>query len=86
MYSSGLKEKLIESEEIYQCTWIRTRAIAPIDYNLLARGIKTDDEHSAIMGSHSSNSYRETEAFIYMADIPKEIAKKFEEQARVQKA
>jgi len=25
------------------------------------------------MGSHSSNSYRETEAFAYMTDIPEEI-------------
>ena len=61
--SSGLKEILIEPEEIYRRTQIRTEAIAPIDYNLLARGIETDDEHSAIVGSHSSNSYRETEAF-----------------------
>ena len=29
---------------------------------------------------------KETEAFAYMADIPEEIAKKFEEQARTQQA
>ena len=36
------------------------------------------------MEFNSSNSYRETEAFTYMADILEEIARKFEEQARVQ--
>jgi len=40
---------------------------------LLDRGIETDDEHSAIVGSHSSKSYRETEAIVYMDDIPEEI-------------
>jgi len=43
-----------------------------------------DNEHSAIMESYSSNSYKETEAFAYMTAIPGEIARKFEEQARVQ--
>ena len=81
--SSGLKEKLIELEGTYRHTQIRTRAIFPIDYNSLVRGIETNDEHSAIVGSHSSNSYRETEAFAYMADVPEEIARKFEEQTRV---
>ena len=66
---SGLKEILIESEEIYEHTRIRTGAITPIDYNLPAKGNETDDEHSAIVGSYSSNSYRETKAFAYMADI-----------------
>jgi len=55
-----------------------------IDYNSLVRGIESDDEHSAIVTSHSSNSFREIEAFTYMADIAEEIVKKFEEQARVQ--
>ena len=39
-----------------------------------------DDEHSAIAKSHSSNSYVETEAFTYTADLSEEIAKKFEEK------
>ena len=77
---------MIESKGIYQHTLIQTGAVVPIDYNSLAREIETDDEHSAIVRSHSSSSYRETEAFVYMAEIPEEIAKKFEEQARVQKA
>ena len=62
---SNLKEILIETEGIYQRTRIRTGAIAMIDYNLLARGIESNDEHSAIPESHSSNSYMETGAFTY---------------------
>ena len=84
--SSGLKEILIEPEEIYRHTRIQTEAIALINYNLLPREIEMDDEHSVIVGSHSYNSYRKTEAFAYMADVPKKIARKFEEQARVQQA
>jgi len=81
---SGLKEKLIEFEGIYRHTRIRTEAIAPVDYNLLARGIEINDGHFAIMESHSSNSYVEAEAFTYMAGTPEEVARRFEEQARVQ--
>ena len=50
-----------------------TKAIAPIDYNLLARGIEAEDEHSAIAKSLSSNSHMETEAFTYVTDILEEI-------------
>jgi len=82
--SSGLKEVLIKPKGIYWHIQIRTEAVVPIDYNSPARGTETDDEHSAIVGSHSSNTYRETESFAYMADISKEINWKFEEQARVQ--
>jgi len=82
----GLKDILIKPEEIYRRVRIWTREIFPIDYNLLVRGIELDDEHSAIVGSHSSNSYGETKAFAYMTDIPEEIARKFLEQARVQQA
>ena len=53
--------------------------IAPINYNLLARGTETDDEHFAIVGSHSFNSYVETKAFAYMASTIEEVVKKFEE-------
>ena len=81
---AGLKEILIEPEEIYRRTRVWTGAVSPIDYNSLAREIKTDDEHSAIMGSHSSNSFRETEVFAYMVNIPEERARKFKEQAPMQ--
>ena len=83
-HSPGLKEILIESEEIYRRTQIRTRTIAPIDYNLLAREIEADDEYSSIVESHSSKSYEETQAFAYIAGILEEVARKFEKQARVQ--
>jgi len=53
---------------------------------LLAREIEANDEHSVIVRSHSPKSYRETEAFAYMADISEERARKFEEQAREQQA
>jgi len=38
--SSGLKEILIESEGIYQHTWIRINTIAPVDYSALVRVIE----------------------------------------------
>ena len=55
-----------------------------IDYDLLAREIKANDEQSAITESHSSNCYMEIEAFVYMANTPKEMARKFKEQVRLQ--
>ena len=55
--------------------------ITPVDYNLLARGIKMNDEHSAIIESQSLNSCAGTEAFAYMAGTLEEVAKMFEEQA-----
>ena len=72
---SGLKELLIKPEGIYRRTRIRTETVSPINYNLLARRIEADDKHSAIVGSHSSNSYKETEAFTYMFDISEESQK-----------
>jgi len=42
------EKKLIEPEEIYQCTSIRTGAIASVDYNALARRIEVSDEHFVI--------------------------------------
>ena len=81
--SSGLKEILIEPEGIYQCTRIRTGTIAPVDYNILARGIEASDEHSAIAESQSSNSYMEKDILTYMAETPEEMAKRYQEQARV---
>jgi len=85
-HSIGLKEILIELEEIYQRTRIRPRAIAPVDYNTLARGVKVNDEHSAIAEYKSSNCYMEREAFAYTAGTPKELSQRFEEQSRVQQA
>jgi len=85
-YSSSLKEILIEPEGIYRHTRIRTGAIAPIDYNNLAKVVKSNDEHSVIIESHLSNSYVEKETFTYMANTPEEVASKFEEQTRVQQA
>ena len=76
-YFLGLNEILIEPEGIYQHTQAWTRAIALIDNNLLARGIKANDEHSAIIESHSSNSYEETRTFTYMAGTPEEVARRF---------
>jgi len=61
----------------------RLEQLPPIDYNLLAREIKANDKHFAIMESHSSNSYMEKEAFAYMGGASEEVAMKFEEQARV---
>ena len=57
------------------------RAITPVNYNLLARGIEMNDEHSAIIKSQSLNSSSGTTAFAYMARTPEEVAKRFKKQA-----
>jgi len=44
-----------------------------------------NDEHSAIIKSQSSNSNSGITAFAYMAGTSEEMAKRFEEQARVQR-
>jgi len=44
-----------------------------------------NDEHSAIIKSRSSNSSSESTSFAYMAGTPEEVAKRFKEQARVQR-
>ena len=85
-YFLGLKEILIEPEEIYRNTQIRSRAIALIHYNNLAKGVESNEEHSAIIESHSSNSYVEKESFTYMTSTPEKVSRKFREQARVQQA
>ena len=84
-HSSGLKKLLIEPEGIYQCSRIWTGAIALVDYNALARRIEASDKHSSIAESQSSNSYMKKEAFAYIARTSEEVAKRFEEQARVQR-
>jgi len=81
--SPSLNDILVEPEGVYQHTQTRTETIAPVDYSLLARRIKVNDEHSAIIESQSSNSSSETTTFAYMARTPKEAARQFEEQARV---
>ena len=48
-------------------------------------GIEASDEHSTITKSQSSNFYTEKEAFAFMAETPEEMARRFDEQARVQK-
>jgi len=53
---------------------------------LLAKGIKANDEHSAITKSHSLNSYVKTKAFAYMANTSEKMARRFEEQSQVQEA
>jgi len=69
-HSSGLKEILAKPKGIYRHIWIRTGAIAPIDYNNLTKEIESNDEHSAIVESHSSNSCVKKKAFAYMAIAP----------------
>ena len=50
-YSLSLKEILIKLERIYTHTQIRIGAIAPTDYNLLAKEIEANDEQCAIVES-----------------------------------
>ena len=59
--------------------------IGPVDYNLLAREIEVNDEHSAIIKSQTSNSSSRTTSFAYMVKTPEEMAKQFKEQAWVQR-
>ena len=51
----------------------------------LGQGIEASDEHSAIAESQSSNSYMEKKVFAYITKTSEEVAKRFEEQARVQR-
>jgi len=57
--------------------------ITLVGYNLLAREIEVNDEHSAVIASQSSNSYVGIKAFMYMTDTPEKVARKSEEQDRV---
>jgi len=47
-------------------------------------GIEVNDEHSAIIEFQSLNFNSET-TFTYMVGTPEEVAKSFEEQARIQR-
>jgi len=58
--------------------------LSSIYYNLLAKGIKANDEHSAIVESYSSNFDVEIEAFVYMVNTPEVVVRKFEEKSLVQ--
>ena len=68
----------------YRHTRTRTGTIALVDYSLLAREIEVNDEHSAMTKSQFLSSSSGTTAFAYMAGTPEEMAKWFEEKARVQ--
>ena len=57
--------------------------IAPMNYNVLARGIEASDEHSAIAESQLSNFLYGKEASAFMAETSEEVAKRYQEQARV---
>jgi len=83
--SSGFREILIKPEGVYQHNRIRIGAISPVEYSARARGIEVSEAHFAIMRSQVSISSIEKEAFAYMAGTSEEVAKRFEEQAQVQR-
>ena len=83
--SLGLKDVLGEPERVYRHTRTHTGTITLVDYSLLAREIKVNDEHYAIIRSQFLNSSLDTTAFAYMVGTPEEVAKQFEVQARVQR-
>ena len=56
--SLSLKDVLIEPEGVYRHTRTCMGMIAPVNYNLLARGIEVNNEHSTIIESQSSNYIR----------------------------
>ena len=70
---------------MYRHTRTRTGAVAPINYSALARGIEVNESHSAVAESQASNSSIEKEAFVFMTNTPKETARRFEQQAQVQR-
>ena len=77
--------KDVKPEGAYRHTRTHMKTIIPVDYSLLARKIKVNDKYSAIIESQSLNFSSKTTAFAYMAGSPEEVAKRFEEQARVQR-
>jgi len=68
---SSLKDILIEPKGVYQHTRVRMGAIVLVDYNLLARGIEVNDNHSAIIESQSSNSSSEITIFLTWRKLPR---------------
>ena len=71
--------------QVYRHTRTRTGAVAPINYSAIARGIEVNESHSAVAESQASNSSIEKEAFAYMINTPEETARRFEQQAQVQR-
>jgi len=47
---------------------------------MMAKGIKSNDDYSAIVESNLSNSYMEKEDLAYMATTFEELARRFEEK------
>jgi len=61
------------------------RDLSPRRLQSVGQGIEVNDENSAIIEFWSSNSSSETTAFAYKAGTTKKVAKRFEEQTRVQR-
>ena len=74
-----------EPEGVYRYTRTQTGVLAPVDYSALSQGIEVSESHSAITESQASNSSVEKEAFAYMAWIPEEMARHFEQQDQAQR-
>jgi len=72
-----------EPEGVHRQTRTQTGVTAPADYSALAWGIEVSESHSSIVESQASNSSVDKEAFVYMAGTPKEMARRFEQQAQV---
>jgi len=70
---------------VYRHTRTRTGAIASINYSALTRSIEVSESHSAIVKSQASNSSIEKEACAYMINTLKETARRFEQQAQIQR-
>jgi len=70
---------------VYRHTRTRTGTVASINYSALARGIEVSESHSVVAESQASDSSIEKEAFAYMTNTPEETARRFEQQAQVQR-
>ena len=78
-HSPTVREICDEFEGVYRHTRSRTGAIRPVNYQRLAKGITTSDEHSAIAESQSSSSVGAQEVSVYMAGNLEDIAKRVNE-------
>lgn len=72
-----------DSDDVYRHTQTEG-TIAPVAYKKLVEGLETDDEHFAIAEFQSSSSLEKNETFTYMAGISDDVAKRLEEQAKIQ--
>jgi len=70
---------------VYRHTHTQTGTRASVDYSALSWGIEVSEVHSTIMESQALTSSVEREAFAYMAGTPEEMARRFEQQAQVQR-